>query len=184
MYIIMGVPGAGKSTVINKFKEKNEGWEVVNYGTLMFEIAKKFGINDRDEMRKADINLQKKIQKEVGEELSKISREKEKLILDTHASIKTKKGYMPGLPESLLKGMKVNGIILITADAEEIDKRRKKDKSRERDSESIEEIKKHELINIAMCSNYAVISSCPFSIIRNKEGLLEESVKKLEDVLL
>jgi hypothetical protein len=74
MYIIMGVPGAGKSTVINKFMEKHKEWEVINYGTLMFEIAKKFGIENRDDMRKSDLDLQKKIQARVGEELSKISK--------------------------------------------------------------------------------------------------------------
>ncbi len=181
MYIVVGLPGAGKSTVLSKFKEKNSEWRIIVYGTLMFEIAKEFGINDRDEMRKSSLELQRKIQKRVGEELSKIKEEK--VILDTHAAIKTNTGYLPGLPFDVVKNLRVEGVILITAKAEEILERRERDKSRKRDKESKESIEQHDLINKAMCSSYAVLSGAPFSIVENREGKLEETVSELERIL-
>ncbi|MEJ2068439.1 MAG: AAA family ATPase, partial [Deltaproteobacteria bacterium] len=65
----MGLPGAGKSTVL-----KGVGGEVkqVNYGTLMIEIAKeKFGVGERDGMRNLPVGQQKEVQAEVAERLSK-----------------------------------------------------------------------------------------------------------------
>lgn len=51
--IIVGVPGVGKSTIITNATEtlKNRGTSVktVVFGSVMFEEAKKLGINDRDE---------------------------------------------------------------------------------------------------------------------------------------
>ena len=80
MIIVMGLPGVGKSTVL-KAAEKTE-YRLLNYGTLMFEIAKeKFGISHRDDLRKLDPEKQKIVQSEVGDSLSKM---KGKLILDTH----------------------------------------------------------------------------------------------------
>ena len=183
MYIVMGVPGAGKTTVLEKFIENNPEWEIVNYGTLMFNIAKLYGINDRDEMRKSPIEIQKKIQEEVANKLSEISKNKNK-ILDTHAAIKTPSGYLPGLPEKTLKKMKVDGLILITADPDEILSRRRKDKTRKRDEEGENQLKEHISININMCSTYSVITGAPFKIINNKEGKIKETVEHLENVLL
>ncbi len=183
MHIVVGTPGAGKSSVLSIFLKKNPEWKVLNYGTLMMEIAKDFGVKDRDELRKSPIKLQKEIQKKVGEELKELSKNR-KLILDTHASVKTSKGYYPGLPFNIIRELNVDSIILIDADEKEILKRREKDPSRKRDKETIEELREHRSINKAMCTTYAILSSSPFIIIENKEGMLENTVKKLEEVLL
>jgi adenylate kinase len=53
MIIVMGVPGAGKTSVLQGLKTD---YQVVNYGNLMLEIEKKeFGVKDRDVMRKLPI---------------------------------------------------------------------------------------------------------------------------------
>ncbi len=49
MMIVMGLPGAGKSTVLSVAREA--GWTVLNYGDLMMEVAKEKGIADRDSLR-------------------------------------------------------------------------------------------------------------------------------------
>ena len=180
MYIVVGVPGAGKTTVLNEFVKKNQEWKIINYGTLMFEIAKEYGIKDRDSMRKSPVNIQRKIQEEVGKRLAEISKEKN-TILDTHASIKTLKGYLPGLPKKLLENINVEGIVLITAKPEEIAKRRSKDLTRKRDEENLKEIKEHELINKILCLTYSSISGAPFSMITN--SILQKAVEELEKKL-
>ena len=182
MFIVVGTPGAGKTTLLNAFKEKHKEWDIINYGTYMFEIAQSFGIKSRDEMRKAPLELQRKIQAKVGEKLSEVK--KREVVLDTHASIKTPKGYLPGLPLHILNKLSVEGIILITAKPEEIMGRREKDKTRERDREGIEEIKEHDEMNRRFCTVYSALSGAPFSILYNKEGKLDESVKALERILL
>ena len=47
MIIAMGVPGAGKTTVLKAALTNNKIYTLVNYGDLMLEIEKKeFGIKD------------------------------------------------------------------------------------------------------------------------------------------
>ena len=79
MIIVMGVPGAGKTTILKSLKTD---YKIVNYGDLMLEIEKKeFGIKDRDEMRKLPIEKQRLAQKLVADHLAKMTG---KVILDTH----------------------------------------------------------------------------------------------------
>ncbi|MEM4368576.1 MAG: AAA family ATPase, partial [Candidatus Anstonellales archaeon] len=94
MIIVMGLPGAGKSTVLQNLKLEN--YVILNYGTLMFEIAQKEKlVSNRDEMRKLNPEEQRRIQRMVVDEIKKHGK---RVILDTHCSIKTPKGYLPGLP--------------------------------------------------------------------------------------
>src|SRR5581483_1921814 len=92
--IITGVPGVGKSTVIDA-AQKAKGYKVVVYGTEMFNVAKARGlVKDRDEMRKLDPAIQRTIQVEAAEHIASMGD----VIVDTHCTIKTPKGYLPGLP--------------------------------------------------------------------------------------
>ena len=181
MYVVMGLPGAGKTTILKRFKEKHPNWKILIYGTLMIEKAKAFGVKDRDELRKSPIELQKKIQKEVAKELSKI--EEKEVILDTHATIRTNNGYWPGLPKEVLEMLKVEGIILITAPYKEILERREKDKTRQRDKETEESLAMQDFMNKAICSTYAYEKNCSVMIIVNRNGELERAVGELERAL-
>ena len=66
--VITGVPGVGKTTVIDgtkeKLKEENIDYTSINFGTCMFEVACEQGkVKNRDEMRKLDQAEQKELQK-------------------------------------------------------------------------------------------------------------------------
>ncbi len=180
--IIMGVPGAGKSTVLAAAKEKN--FRILNYGDLMFEIAseKKF-VSHRDELRRLPPETQQKVQAEVGKKLAKISAEKESVILDTHCSISTSKGYLPGLPLPLLSGLKVRQLVLVTAPVQEIIGRRKSDAMRVRDSETPESLQAHEGWNRSLLASYSAITGAPAEIITNANGKLDLAQKKLLSLL-
>jgi len=175
MIIVMGLPGAGKSTVLKGLKTD---YKMQNYGDLMLEIEKKeFGIKDRDDMRKLPIEKQKLAQKLVAQVLA---REKGKFILDTHCSVATPSGYYPGLPFEFLKGIKVDCLVLITADVAEVAKRRTDDPTRIRD---VDDIALHDQINKAYLAAYSAFSGAPAVVITNRQGKAEEATAKLQALL-
>jgi adenylate kinase len=174
MIIVMGLPGAGKTTVLKGVKSDHR---ILNYGDLMFEIEKeKYGIKDRDEMRKLSVEKQKEVQKLVAEKLSK---EAGKVILDTHCSVNTPGGYYPGLPFDFLGGLKVDALVLITADPKEVEQRRAQDPTRKRD---VDDIALHDLLNKAFLAAYSAFSGAPAVIITNRQGKLEDAVAALQKI--
>jgi len=179
MIIVMGLPGAGKSTVM---KGVSAEVKMLNYGTLMFEIAKeKFGISNRDEIRKLPVGQQKEVQAAVAE---KLASEEGKVVLDTHCSIKTPKGYLPGLPFELLAKLDVEVLVLITAKPEEVFARRGNDPSRDRkDDVTLEDVQEHDNMNRSLLAAYAAHRGCPAKIIYNAQGKVEEASAQLQSIL-
>lgn len=179
MIIVMGLPGAGKSTVLSA--AATTGYQLVNYGDLMFEIAgKKFGITHRDELRKLDPQKQKAVQSAVGHALAEM---KGKIILDTHCSISTPKGYLPGLPYHLLSTLRVEYLVLVTAPIAEILGRRQSDKSRVRDAESSESLSEHDSMNRSFLAAYSCLTGAPAMVISNRDGKLAEAQKRFLSLL-
>lgn len=173
--IVAGIPGAGKTTVLNEVIKK-AGIEVINYGDVMFEMAKKEGIKDRDEMRKLPYEKQRELQRKAAEEIAK----KDNVIIDTHCTIKTPYGYLPGLPYDVLQILKPERIILIEADVDEILQRRKKDEEiRQRDKESKEEMEEHQLMNRIAGMSYAVLTNATLKIVKNRQGKVEEAAEEI-----
>lgn len=174
----MGLPGAGKSTVLERIKSEHKEYVVKNYGDLMFEIEKEeYGIKHRDEMRTIPIEKQKEVQRMVVEYLSTI---KGKFILDTHCSVSTPKGFLPGLSQDLLKGVKITSLVLITADPKEIEARRANDPTRKRDND---DIALHDHMNRAYLASYSTQTGAPAVVIYNRQGKLEDAVAKLKSIL-
>ena len=186
MYIVIGLPGAGKSTLLGKLKEKHPHVNVVNYGTLMLDFAReKFGISDRDEIRKKLTTVQQRELQELTErKLEEISMSEGVWILDTHAAIKTPEGFLQGLPWNFLQRIKVDGIIYITAPYKDILERRKSDASRKRDEDTEETLRYQDLTSLSMCSTYSVLTGAKLKVIINSNGRLEKALEELEKALL
>ncbi|MBD3209854.1 adenylate kinase [Candidatus Micrarchaeota archaeon] len=175
MIVVMGLPGAGKSTVLN---ELDTDYRVVNYGDLMLEVEKeKFGVKGRDDMRKLPIEKQKEAQKMVYERLSRMQ---EKVILDTHCAVNTPGGFFPGLPFECLRMLKVDALVLITAEVEEVKQRRAEDPTRQRDTDNVE---LHDAMNKSFLAAYSAFTGAPAVIIYNRQNKLEQAVAELQDVL-
>jgi len=187
--IVTGIPGTGKTTVCNVVEKlaKNAGLEVnvINYGTAMVEILQKHEKEmERDTMRKTDINFQCKLQRETaGAVLEKVGRLSGITIIDTHMSIKTLEGYLPGLPSHVLQLLKPEMFVLVEAQPNEISSRRMKDTTRKRDEAVEEAIKEELLFSRLMAGACAVLTGSPVKIVINAEGKQEEAATKILNAL-
>jgi len=177
--VVTGIPGVGKTTVM---KKAAEGMDIqfVTFGTVMSEIAIESGmVEDRDQMRKLSLEQQKDLQIKSAEKVASMGD----VILDTHCTVKTPKGYMPGLPEWVIKTLKPTAIVLVEADPKEIYNRRAGDPTRNRDPDTEEQINEHQMMNRAAAMSYAALSGATVKIVFNHDDAIDAAVKQAAPVL-
>ena len=177
--IIVGIPGVGKTTVVSKvvemLKTKKISVSVSIFGSVMFEEAKKKGINSRDDLRKLSVPEQKELQSIAAKKIASISDNI--VIVDTHAFIATKEGFYPGLPHNVLEILMPDSFIMISARPEEIYNRRMEDTTRNRDIVSIDSIKKELDVTSAMLSTCSILCGSPIKMVLNSEGKVDEAAR-------
>ena len=179
--ILVGIPGVGKTTLLTTMvgilKDHKKNVVVINYGSLMFDVAKENGLTDRDQLRKLSVSEQQHLQKLAAEQIS--HHEEEVVIIDTHAFINSPEGYYPGLPEHVLKIIKPTNFVSVSAKPEEIYNRRMKDDTRNRDKITLANIKKELDVQSGMISACAVITGSPVRLVLNGEGKIDEAADKI-----
>lgn len=183
--VVVGIPGVGKTTVISRTAEilNQRGIQtaVVVFGTMMFEEAGKLGINNRDEMRRQSIEVQRHMQNLAARRIADLKDNI--VIVDTHIFINTNEGYYPGLPLHLLEVMKPTNIVMVAADPEEIVNRRRIDETRDRDIESVENIQYQLDLSKVMVATCSVLTGCPFIIIMNSNNKIDETASNIVKAL-
>jgi adenylate kinase len=183
--VVVGIPGVGKTTVISRTAEilNQRGIQtaVVVFGTIMFEEAGKLGINNRDEMRRQSIEVQRHMQNLAARRIADLKDDI--VIVDTHLFINTNEGYYPGLPLHLLEVIKPTNIVMIAADPEEIVNRRRIDETRDRDIESVENIQYQLDLSKVMVATCSVLTGCPFIIIMNSNNKIDETASNIVKAL-
>ena len=177
--IIVGIPGVGKTTVVSRvvelLKEKNVKVSVSIFGTVMFDEAKKKGVQNRDDLRKLSVKEQKELQSMAARTIASIADDV--VIVDTHAFISTQEGFYPGLPHNVLEILNPDSFIMITARPEEIYNRRMTDTTRTRDIVSIDTIKKELDVTSAMLSTCSILCGSPIKMVLNTEGKVDEAAR-------
>lgn len=169
--IITGVPGVGKSTVIDA-AQKAKGYKVVVYGTEMFNVAKARGlVKDRDEMRKLDTHVQRDIQESAAHSIAQMGD----VIVDTHCTIKTPRGYLAGIPAWVAQALKPKQFVLVEADPKEIVGRRNNDPSRARDPDTEADIAAHQAMNRHAAMTVSVLTGATVAIVMNADGKVDET---------
>ena len=183
--IIVGIPGVGKSTIISNATTalQNIGISVttVVFGSVMFEEAKKLGITHRDQMRKLSIDVQQKLQNMAADLIS--GRRESIVVVDTHLFIKTSLGYYPGLPMNLILKLNPDKLILVSANSEDILRRRKDDNTRTRDMISDDEIKRDIEVSLSMISSLSILTGAPFEIIHNNDNMIDSATAQMIELL-
>ncbi len=185
LIVVTGMPGSGSSTVVEvalnlkrRGGEENIVFKCMNYGDVMYETAQENGlVANRDGVRTLPGEKQREIQMRACKKISKMS-ESANLIIDTHCTIKTPLGYLPGLPEHVLRELKPDQFVLIEATAEEIAARRQKDKTRERDAEAESSMEEHQFMNRVMSMAYACLTGAAVKIIENHDGALDKAAEE------
>ncbi|ABO34876.1 Adenylate kinase [Methanococcus maripaludis C5] len=185
--VVTGVPGVGGTTVTQKamdiLSEEGLTYKMVNFGSAMFDVANEEGIaSDRDQMRKLDPETQKRIQKMAGRKIAEMAKESP-VAVDTHSTVKTPKGYLPGLPAWVLTELNPDIVIVVETDGDEILMRRLSDESRKRDLETTASIEEHQFMNRAAAMSYGVLTGATVKIVKNKNGLVDNAVEELISVL-
>lgn len=179
--VVTGVPGVGKTTVIDAALKaaKREGINVTltNYGTVMFEIAKAKGlVENRDQMRKLPSSVQREVQKLAAKRIAETAREGIVLV-DTHMLINTPEGFLPGIPVWVAENLRPSVLVLVEADPEEIRNRRKKDETRERDIQLVEEIRLHQEMCRAAAAACATLTGATIAVVPNHDGKAHEAAE-------
>jgi adenylate kinase len=182
LVVLTGIPGSGSTTVLNKALEKVD-YIHINYGDMMLEIAREKNIVDnRDAIRKLPVDVQKELQLAAAKKIKEKSKT-ENIIVDTHCTINTPAGFLPGLPKWILDELKPNQFIIIEANPDEILIRRLFDDIRNRDKEMTRIINLHQEVNRATAMTYAVLTGATVKILENHDNELETIVSKMVETL-
>jgi adenylate kinase len=187
--IVTGIPGVGKTTVINTAielvkKDHDTDVLILNIGTEMFEVASKKGyVKDRDELRKLPTAKQREVQKLAGERIAEKAK-KARVIVDTHTLIQTNNGFLIGLPEWVSRAILPKTIVLVEADPVDIASRRSTDETRTRDEQLTEDIRIHQEMCRGAAVSVGTLTGATVRIIKNREGQVEEAAKQLAATIM
>ncbi len=180
--VIVGIPGVGKSTVVDKAKASIPGSSVMVFGTAMFEEALSLKwVKQRDDMRKLPVVKQKKLQKAAA---TTISRGRGKVVfIDTHLFIRTPEGFWPGLPLEVIQALKPTHLLLVEATPAEILARRKKDTTRERDVITQDQVRDELNLARIFLSAASLVSGAPMEFISNGDGRSDEAAARIAELV-
>ena len=180
--ILTGVPASGGTTVTRKAIERLEAQgqplKMVTYSDVMLDEALQRGwVKIRDDIRKLDPARQRDLQKTAARTISKMATTP--LVVDTHATVRTPGGYLPGLPTWVLDELEPELILIVETAPNEIIRRRNADKSRQRDAQDATGVQEHQEVNKAICMAYAAHTGATVKILQNPDGKLDEAVAEL-----
>jgi adenylate kinase len=180
--VVVGIPGVGKTTIVDKLAHSLKDAGLVTFGTVMLQEAeRRRWVKHRDELRSLTVARQGALQRIAA---SKISRMKRSTVLvDTHLFIRTPEGFWPGLPFDVVRALRPTHLILIEASPDEIAARRAADRSRYRDSVDRDALVRELELARGFLSVASSISGAPMLVVNNHDGEVNGVAAGLAKVL-
>ncbi len=186
IFLIYGLSGVGKTTILEDLIEDNEVF-YINFGDIIYNLVKADGkVKNRDElMSKLKEEEYKYYYTKTIEQIEELIFvcDGNKVVIDTHLILACNFGYFLGIQKFFVHKIPPDYLIFIKAKPEEILERRKKDRSRNRRLDNIEEIRREieiaEILSLAICFETGAI----FKEINNHNGKLEEAKKEIKRII-
>ena len=187
--MVVGIPGVGKTTVMDNFVEtcqqKGIKAKVLTMGTLMLEEAMARGLaQDRDGLRGLTLKQQRELREASVPKILRAKREAAIVLLDTHFMVRSRGGYLIALPHRFLESISPEFFAVIEASVDEIVHRRSKDKERTRDVIDRSEVRLEQ--DITRQATFLLASLCNADVIRvlNRRNQAAQAAGKLYEFLL
>jgi adenylate kinase len=179
--ILVGIPGSGKSTILQEAMRVLPYIQVVNYGDQMLEEAAFEGIS-RDSLRKLPFKDQQKIGVKAAKKM--IQKETNKItIIDTHALIRTDAGFCPGLPLEVLEILSPKALVWVECQPSIIIQRRSQDSARKRDLETEEELSLHQELTRSFLAASSMYTGAILCRISNEGQSVQQNAAPLIHLL-
>ena len=180
--VVVGIPGVGKTTVVQGIVSGFPGAKLANFGSIMFEAAKSLRwVRDRDGMRKMPVERQKRLQKAAAARISKMQGKA--VVVDTHLFIRTEEGFWPGLPFEVVRAMKPTHLVLVEASPEEIARRRTADTTRYRDAVTAAGLAEELQLARTFLTVSSTLTGAPMLMVTNAEGKQTEAADSVVRML-
>jgi adenylate kinase len=174
--ILTGIPGVGKSTVLNALKEVCNDITIVNYGEVMLQQATLQGL-DRDSLRKLPVEQQQEIGLMACHQIAEQSHPL--TIIDTHACIKTPFGFCPGLPLRVLQILEPTMLVQVYSSPEIILRRRRNDHLRKRDEETLSDLTLHQDLTRSFLISASTFTGATLYLINNDSDTIFGNIQPL-----
>lgn len=180
IYVVCGQSGTGKSTVLSRVSERRDV-TVVNFGEAIFDLAKESGlVKERDDISVLGPETLAELQMQASEHVKHLQG---KIIIDMHLTIRTRAGFVAGMPKKVMEMLSPHRIILLEEEPYEVLKRRMVGKEMKKADDSLADIQEHADIDRAAAVSIAIGVGAPVKIIKNDDtektasfiiGLLDE----------
>ncbi len=180
--VVVGVPGVGKTTVVEGLVSEYRGAKLVNFGTVMLKTGLSLKwIKNRDDIRKLTVDKQRSLQKVAA---SKISKMKDRtVVVDTHLFIRTKEGFWPGLPFDVVRALRPTHLVLVQASPEEVARRRTADSKRYRDTVTMDDLEEELGLARSFLAVSSTLTGAPMLMVNNSEGRAAEVASEIASML-
>ncbi|MDY7081357.1 MAG: adenylate kinase, partial [Halobacteria archaeon] len=167
--LVSGVPGVGSSRVTEEARQRlDDSYRVVNFGDVMLEEAASRGLaSNRDELSRLPIHDQAFLQRRAGEYIRQKAKE-QSLLVDTHFVLHTSHGFIPGMPDPVLRDVNPDKLVIVDADTDTILERRDSGDYRVYPDESANAITFHQQLNQMAAMTYSTHSSAPIHHVSNE----------------
>ncbi len=167
LFVVCGQSGVGKSTVLSKVAEGHDDLTIVNFGETILSIARDRGVASTTE-EFAGLKPETVAELQVAA-ANRVKSLEGRVILDMHLTVRTRGGFIAGMPKKLMDMLSPSRIILLEADPYEVLKRRMVGKEMKKVDDSLKDIQEHADFDRAAAVAIAIDIGAPVKLIMNDD---------------